>query len=74
MNKKYPVFDYTDCMSCSICEQACPVSALTMTKPGKQGKFINVFPELVGDDCIGCGICAKNCPMDVITMQEETPA
>lgn len=70
MTKKVPVFDYLNCVSCGICAQACPVSALGMAKEGKSGKYRNVFPEPLGDRCIGCGLCAKSCPMEAITMEE----
>ena len=33
--RKIPVFDYLNCVSCGICAQACPVSALGMKKEGK---------------------------------------
>ena len=74
MTKKRPVFDYLNCVSCGICAQACPVSALEMQKEGKSGKYRNVFPEPVDDRCIGCGQCARSCPMEVITMEEESDA
>ena len=70
--KKIPEFAYLNCVSCSICAQACPVSAIGMKKEGKSGKYRNVFPELVNDNCIGCGSCARACPMDVIDMKEVT--
>ena len=68
--KKRPVFDYVNCVSCGICAQACPVSALSMCREGKSGKYRNLFPELTGDSCIGCGQCANACPMGVIRMEE----
>lgn len=71
MNKKYPTFDYSFCVSCGICAQACPLSCLKMTRAGKQGKYPNVFPELGNNACTGCGLCAKACPMEVITLGEE---
>ena len=70
--KMIPEFDYLNCVSCGICAQACPVSALGMTKEGKSGKYRNVFPELVNDRCIGCGTCARSCPMEAIEMKEVT--
>ena len=70
--KKIPDFDYLNCVSCGICAQACPVSALGMRKEGKSGKYRNVFPELVNEKCIGCGSCERACPMDVIVMKEVT--
>ena len=69
--KKTIRIDLTNCLSCSICVQACPVSALSLTKPGKSGKYANLFPELDGEKCIGCGICAKNCPMDCLTVTAD---
>ena len=72
MNRKHPEFDYLNCVSCGICAQACPVSALGMKKEGQSGKYRNVFPELVNDKCIGCGSCAKACPMEAIAMKEVT--
>ena len=70
MMKKTPVFDYLLCVSCGICAQTCPVSALGMQKEGKSGKYRNLFPELVTDGCIGCGQCAGACPMESIRMEE----
>lgn len=71
MKTKKPAFDYVNCVSCGICAQACPVSALGMQKEGKSGKYRNVFPELVSDGCIGCGACARACPMEVVRMEES---
>lgn len=70
MTKKKVQLDLKDCLSCSICVQACPVSALTLTLEGKSGKYSNLFPELSEEDCIGCGICAGACPMSCITLVE----
>ena len=53
-----------------MCVQACPVSALSMTRLGKQGKYKNIFPELSADGCIGCGSCARACVMGCINMEE----
>ena len=70
MKKKQPRFEYLTCVSCGICAQACPVSALGMFREGKSGKYRNVFPELVNERCIGCGQCARSCPMGIISMEE----
>ena len=71
MTKRTPVFDYLNCVSCGICAQSCPVSALAMKQEGKSGKYRNVFPELAPERCIGCGGCARACPMEVIRMEES---
>ncbi len=70
--KRQPVFDYLNCVSCGICAQACPVSALEMRREGKSGKYRNVFPEIARPTCIGCGLRAKACPMEVVTMEEAS--
>jgi len=67
--KKVPSFKYKNCVNCGICVQACPVSAIDMTHIGKNGKYTNVFPELVDyDGCIGCALCVGSCPMECINM------
>ena len=66
--KKTPDFHYENCVSCSICVQACPVGALDLTRKEKSGSYRNLFPELVNKSCIGCGLCAKSCPMECIRM------
>lgn len=70
MSKKKPVFNMSECINCGICVQACPFSCLTMTLEGLQGKYKNVFPQLISEKCTGCGLCAKSCPMDSIEMEE----
>ena len=70
MNRKQPFFDYSACISCSICVQACPFSCLSLSLEGIQGKYKNLFPQMVKDNCAGCGICAGSCPMDCIEMKE----
>lgn len=74
--KKHVEFDLRNCLSCSICVQACPVSALKLELMGKSGKYVNLFPELEPDKCIGCGMCVKSCPMSCIELveNEEEPA
>lgn len=71
MAEKQLVFDLKNCLSCSICVQACPVSALELTLMGKSGKYVNLFPEPVPDACIGCGLCVKSCPMSCIRLDQE---
>lgn len=68
---KHVVFNLSKCLSCSICVQACPVSALELELMGKSGKYVNLFPQAVPDKCIGCGICVKNCPMSCLSLEEN---
>lgn len=71
MAKKHPEFDYSLCISCGICAQACPVSCLSMAHIRKQGKYKKPCPQMEEPGCIGCGICAKACPMEAIAMLES---
>lgn len=67
--KIVPSFNYNNCINCGICVQACPVSALDMTRQGKNGKYRNVFPELTDyQGCISCKQCVVACPMECINM------
>ena len=71
MNQKYPAFEDKDCVSCGICVQSCPLSCLSMTRQGKQGKYKNLFPALNGEGCTGCGLCQRACPMACIHMEQQ---
>ena len=42
--KKVPSFKYKDCISCRICVQACPVSAIELTYKGKRYSSIYETP------------------------------
>ena len=67
--KIVPSFHYKNCINCGICVQACPVSALEMSHPGKNSKYRNMFPELTdADGCISCKQCVTACPMECIAM------
>ncbi len=70
MSKK-PFFNINECINCGICVQACPLSCLELSLEGKQGKYKNVFPQLVSDKCTGCGLCADSCPMDSIEIRNN---
>lgn len=66
--KKTPVFSFKKCISCSICVQLCPVSAIALTeRAGKADS--NLYPK-AGDDCLGCGSCERGCPMGAIRMTD----
>lgn len=62
------------CVKCTICEQNCPVSAVTPLFPGPKyaGPQSERFREAgvlrvdhSVDYCSGCGICTQSCPHDV---------
>ena len=69
MAKVNPNFLFDQCISCSICVQACPVSCIDLNVNGVD-KFNNLYPQVDDIKCIGCSLCAKNCPMDAIVMEE----
>lgn len=70
MPKKQPIFDYTTCMACGICDQACPSSCISLTRTDID-KYKKAYPALIEDSqCTGCGICQKVCPIDSIQMKE----
>lgn len=62
--KRIPEFDRSVCISCSICLQNCPVSAIALSEKGEKDDK-NLYPT-VGDGCIGCMMCKKSCPMNAI--------
>ena len=61
------------CVKCTICEQYCPVSAVTPLFPGP--KYAGPQSERFRTDeasvdrsvdyCSGCGICTQVCPQGV---------
>ncbi|MDA3799294.1 MAG: DUF362 domain-containing protein [Kiritimatiellae bacterium] len=57
-----PAFD-NKCISCGLCEKACPEHAITVEK----GKL----PILKAKDCIGCCCCHEVCPKQAITMTQS---
>lgn len=56
------VIDADSCTGCGICEERCPVKAVTV--PAKQ--------DHAGVDnrrCLGCGLCSTACPAGAVTMR-----
>ncbi len=62
------------CVKCTICETACPVSAVTPLFPGPkyagpQSERFRIAgepsPDASVDYCSGCGICTQVCPQGV---------
>ncbi len=70
MAGKRPVFDYGTCMACGVCDQACPLSCIALSKDGVDG-YKKMYPVLLSErPCTGCGICHKACPVDAIFMRD----
>lgn len=70
MAGKRPSFDYEVCMACGVCDQACPISCITLSKGGVDA-YKKMYPVLLPEPrCTGCAICQKVCPVDAIQMEE----
>jgi len=61
------------CVSCGLCEIACPAYAITLDGTETE-TFIEREPERFEIDmlrCIYCGFCEEACPKDAIFMSDE---
>ncbi|HVS17680.1 MAG TPA: NADH-quinone oxidoreductase subunit I [Planctomycetota bacterium] len=61
------------CVSCGLCEAACPAYAITIDG-GETDRFIERVPIRFDIDmlrCILCGFCEEACPKDAIYMSNE---
>jgi formate hydrogenlyase subunit 6/NADH:ubiquinone oxidoreductase subunit I len=70
MAGKLPVFDYGTCMACELCNQACPLSCIALSKIDVDA-YKKAYPVLLPEPhCTGCAICQKICPVDSIQIVE----
>lgn len=62
-----PEFDLKKCMSCAICLDTCPASAISQALLVKGSPHL--FPVLEDESlCIACCFCALDCPADAVDM------
>jgi len=54
------IVDEEKCTACGICEEGCPLQAITVDDVAR------VDPDL----CVECGICVDECPNGAISLPE----
>jgi formate hydrogenlyase subunit 6/NADH:ubiquinone oxidoreductase subunit I len=65
-DKGKAVVDYSICMACGVCVQACPFSYLELTRVDLD-KYNKAYPQFVtAEKCSGCGTCKDACPVECI--------
>jgi electron transport complex protein RnfB len=60
----YSTVEQDLCTSCAICEDRCPVHAISMNGTAKVDTAL----------CIGCGLCATACAYDAVKLLRKTEA
>ncbi|UQD51057.1 formate hydrogenlyase complex iron-sulfur subunit [Bacillus methanolicus] len=63
-----PVYDFSQCIACGACADACPSNAITMENDSKRGV---VSWKINYGRCIFCGRCDEVCPTGAIALSEE---
>lgn len=65
------VVDMDMCISCMLCEIACPTDVITIIKNADKTKKIPAEFKIDFGRCSFCGLCVDPCPTDAIKHHEE---
>lgn len=71
MKDGMPQFEYTLCMACGICTQACPFDCLGLSQSHIHKLKNKMYPKLENSEtCTSCNLCVTACPIDAVTLQQ----
>jgi NADH-quinone oxidoreductase subunit I len=61
-------YDEPKCISCLLCEQACPIGVITVKGVKIEGRKTKAPVTFIIDyaKCMFCGLCVEVCPTDAI--------
>jgi len=64
--------DVNECIACSLCEKACPNSAIKLTtEKNEENKKQLASYELNQSYCLFCGLCVEACPKKCLRFTRE---
>ena len=56
------------CQACGLCQERCPMDALSLQANPLAENKRGMAPELVEEACIGCGVCVHKCPANALIL------
>lgn len=67
MQDNLPVTDYSKCVNCQKCVEACPTHAMHGDLSRRK------LARIDAEHCVGCTLCAKKCPFEAIDGELKRP-